>query len=193
MLCYREQSGEGLSLIFLAIWLAGDVTNLLGSLGQNLSTTMVLLAAYYSICDCVRPPQRSRSSSHLAGPADRLQILIFQVFYYRQKRASKPHLYEPRSPSLAPVALESDPLLVSSNEAAEALQLKRQQWRDLLAYAACVTAVVAVAGAAWVISGRQGSVPREREEWNTGAQVVGWMSAFLYRASPPCSCTAENT
>ncbi len=37
--CYVQKSGEGLSLVFLAIWLAGDLTNLLGSFWQQLLPT----------------------------------------------------------------------------------------------------------------------------------------------------------
>lgn len=37
--CYVQKSGEGLSLVFLAIWLAGDLTNLLGSFWQELLPT----------------------------------------------------------------------------------------------------------------------------------------------------------
>jgi hypothetical protein len=38
---YRRKSGDGLSMTFLVIWLAGDVFNLLGVIMQNLLVTMV--------------------------------------------------------------------------------------------------------------------------------------------------------
>lgn len=48
---YVSQSGDGLSTVFLFIWLAGDSTNLIGSLLQGLLPTMSYLAAYYLACD----------------------------------------------------------------------------------------------------------------------------------------------
>ncbi|CEI97591.1 Putative FAFR605Cp [Rhizopus microsporus] len=38
---YRRKSGDGLSMTFLVIWLAGDVFNLLGVIMQDLLVTMV--------------------------------------------------------------------------------------------------------------------------------------------------------
>lgn len=38
---YTRKSGDGLSMTFLVIWLAGDVFNLLGVIMQDLLVTMV--------------------------------------------------------------------------------------------------------------------------------------------------------
>lgn len=43
---FRRRSGEGLSLSFLIIWLAGDVFNVLGAILQHVLPTMVILAVY---------------------------------------------------------------------------------------------------------------------------------------------------
>ncbi|KAG0319669.1 hypothetical protein BG000_003809, partial [Podila horticola] len=48
---YKRQSGESLSLVFLYIWLAGDIMNLIGALMMNLLLTMRILAWYYAIAD----------------------------------------------------------------------------------------------------------------------------------------------
>lgn len=63
-LTYTTQSGEGISALFLAIWLAGDLTNLLGAVWQDLLPTMIVLALYYTVCDVVlifqvRAPERT--------------------------------------------------------------------------------------------------------------------------------------
>ncbi|KAG0234121.1 hypothetical protein BGW42_006861 [Actinomortierella wolfii] len=42
---YKRQSGESLSLVFLYIWLAGDVMNLVGAIMENLLLTMIALIA----------------------------------------------------------------------------------------------------------------------------------------------------
>ncbi|KAG0356559.1 hypothetical protein BGZ54_000694, partial [Gamsiella multidivaricata] len=60
---YKRQSGESLSLIFLYIWLAGDIMNLIGATMDNLLLTMRVLAWYYTIADVA---------------------LIAQIFYYRR-------------------------------------------------------------------------------------------------------------
>ncbi|KAF9973029.1 hypothetical protein BGZ73_003760 [Actinomortierella ambigua] len=60
---YKRQSGESLSLVFLYIWLAGDIMNLVGAIMEDLLLTMRVLAWYYTIADIA---------------------LIAQVFYYRR-------------------------------------------------------------------------------------------------------------
>ncbi|KAI8352521.1 PQ loop repeat-domain-containing protein [Blakeslea trispora] len=62
---YRRKSGDGLSMTFLVIWLAGDVFNLLGVIMQDLLVTMFVLALYYTVAD---------------------MGLIWQVIYYRRTR-----------------------------------------------------------------------------------------------------------
>jgi hypothetical protein len=42
---YTRKSGDGLSMTFLVIWLAGDVFNLLGVIMQDLLVTMVKIKA----------------------------------------------------------------------------------------------------------------------------------------------------
>ncbi|KAM0790300.1 hypothetical protein ACM66B_005601 [Microbotryomycetes sp. NB124-2] len=174
-LCVVQQSGEGLSLVFLIIWLAGDLTNLLGAVWQGLLPTMILLALYYTACDV---------------------ILIFQVFYYRRKRALYPHLYsslpsdDPASSaslsnghSVAPT--EHDPLLSAYSAHGPSEQdfdPQVKKFRNVLSYVGGLLFVVAIGFAAWWMST---DVPegRRKEVWDTKAQVVGWISAFLYLGS----------
>lgn len=59
---FRRGSAEGLSLLFLIIWLAGDVFNVLGAVMQGVLPTMTILAVYYTLADIV---------------------LLVQCFYYR--------------------------------------------------------------------------------------------------------------
>ncbi|WVR05887.1 hypothetical protein IAU60_002913 [Kwoniella sp. DSM 27419] len=100
---YQLQSGEGLSVPFIVLWLLGDITNLFGGMLAGLLPTMIILAVYYTICDL---------------------ILLFQVYYYRRHPSpastthtdpedeSTPLLPEPRQPKpLLPPALEYPILL----------------------------------------------------------------------------------
>ncbi|CAG8600557.1 1866_t:CDS:2, partial [Dentiscutata heterogama] len=61
---YKRKSSYSVSLIFLYIWLAGDLLNLTGSILQDLLPTTIYLAAYYVLSDIV---------------------IILQVYYYRRK------------------------------------------------------------------------------------------------------------
>ena len=45
---YQLQSGEGLSVTFIVLWLLGDITNLFGGLLANLLPTIVVIAVYVS-------------------------------------------------------------------------------------------------------------------------------------------------
>lgn len=50
---FRRESSEGLSLMFIVLWLAGDVFNVLGAVLQGVLPTMVILAVYYTLADVV--------------------------------------------------------------------------------------------------------------------------------------------
>ena len=52
---FRRQSADGLSLLFLVVWLAGDVFNILGAVLQDVLPTMVCPASPFL------PFQRSSS------------------------------------------------------------------------------------------------------------------------------------
>ncbi|WWD17871.1 hypothetical protein CI109_102315 [Kwoniella shandongensis] len=101
---YQLQSGEGLSVPFIVLWLLGDITNLFGGVLAKLLPTVIILAVYYTICDI---------------------ILLIQVYYYRRHPSpaarthvstddeTTPLLPEPRQPKpLLPPTLEY-PLLLS--------------------------------------------------------------------------------
>ncbi|OCK82117.1 PQ-loop-domain-containing protein [Lepidopterella palustris CBS 459.81] len=50
---FRRDSAEGLSVLFIAVWLAGDVFNILGAVLQGVLPTMIILAVYYTFADLV--------------------------------------------------------------------------------------------------------------------------------------------
>ncbi|KAJ9243680.1 hypothetical protein DTO207G8_7413 [Paecilomyces variotii] len=59
---FRRSSADGLSVLFVVVWLAGDVFNILGAVLQGVLPTMTILAVYYTLADIV---------------------LLGQCFYYR--------------------------------------------------------------------------------------------------------------
>ncbi|GEQ69791.1 hypothetical protein JCM33374_g3465 [Metschnikowia sp. JCM 33374] len=50
---FRRKSSDGLSLMFIVLWLAGDVFNVLGAVLQGVLPTMIILAVYYTLADIV--------------------------------------------------------------------------------------------------------------------------------------------
>ncbi|KAK4992144.1 hypothetical protein LTR50_001322 [Elasticomyces elasticus] len=59
---YQRSSADSLSIVFVVVWLLGDVFNILGAVLQGVLPTMIVLAIYYTLADAV---------------------LLGQCFYYR--------------------------------------------------------------------------------------------------------------
>ncbi|KAF8627500.1 hypothetical protein AX17_006311 [Amanita inopinata Kibby_2008] len=77
---YTLQSGDGLSVLFVLVWLLGDLCNLLGAVLANLLPTIITLGLYYTLCDL---------------------ILLGQIYYYRWKRNCIAPQREEQQPLLA--------------------------------------------------------------------------------------------
>lgn len=153
---------------------------MLGSLWQGLIPTVILVALYYTICDC---------------------ILLFQVFYYRRKRRVHPELYAPgsgpvvSSDGLAPVEpafpcttsqSEQTPLLSAFSAAGpsdEPLSPALQRTKDVISYAGGFILILVVGLIAYAAGKKSAKQGRTEEVWDTSAQIVGWISAFLYLGS----------
>lgn len=84
---FRRSSADGLSLVFVIIWLLGDVFNVLGSVLQGVLPTMTILAVYYNLADIV---------------------LLGQCFYYRGFSLSNAPL-DKSTPSNDEEAVEEEP------------------------------------------------------------------------------------
>ncbi|CAO3682016.1 unnamed protein product [Rhizopus stolonifer] len=84
---YRRKSGDGLSMTFLVIWLAGDIFNLLGVIMQDLLVTMFFLALYYTVAD---------------------MGLIWQVIYYQQNHSTDDESVSETSRLIQPKRVQRD-------------------------------------------------------------------------------------
>ena len=93
---FRRGSADGLSLIFIIVWLLGDVFNILGAVLQGVLPTMTILAVYYTLADIV---------------------LLGQCFYYRGFTLSDPPTKPAISHQADEEATEESPLLASPNRA----------------------------------------------------------------------------
>ena len=50
---FQRGSSDGLSLQFLAVWLLGDIFNVVGAVLQGVRPTMIILAIYFTVADVV--------------------------------------------------------------------------------------------------------------------------------------------
>ncbi|PWN48349.1 PQ-loop-domain-containing protein [Violaceomyces palustris] len=165
---YVAKSADGLSITFVIIWLAGDALNAAGALVQGLLWTMIILALYYCLCDCV---------------------LIYQYWYY-----GKYYLHGVRIAQSTGEADERTPLVVERVATISEDEAKAEQeasWkRQTLMYAVASLAVIATGVTAWYVAerttsdgGKGGSHDKEPVGWRWDAQLYGWASALLYLSS----------
>ncbi|KAI1793249.1 PQ-loop-domain-containing protein [Ganoderma leucocontextum] len=160
---YQLQSGEGLSLGFIVIWLIGDICNFSGAIIAGLLPTIILLGIYYSVCDAT---------------------LLAQIYYYRWKRAHRgtPFLVT-EDPTLSVLYDEASPLLPGGDRSEEPYP-RRPVWQEALKYVAALLFVFGVGVVAWGVEKwtRKGTPPSNPEdevaEWRS--QVLGWISAALF-------------
>lgn len=181
---FHRKSAEGLSLMFVILWLAGDVFNLVGAMLQGLLPTMILLAAYYTLADI---------------------ILLIQCLWYGTEEKVDPVHLSPANPInesvLQDVFNEEQPLLPHANrrlqenvntddfQALGALMNVQHQstskryFNDTL----IVSAVVFGGFVSWYVS--YCNNPKQSEPYdpdlsmNWLAQLFGYLSAVLYLGS----------
>ena len=173
---YTLQSGRGLSVLFVLIWLVGDVFSLAGGLIAQLVPTAIILATYVSFMNLIRQIVRRTPLPQYVF-CDTL--LLLQIYYYRWKN---PHADEAplhgREPS------EDTPLLENP------IKFKRTScWsmeNEVFRCSLNLVFVFVAGTIAWAIDLkiRGHSIPKEPEgilEWRS--QILGWVSAVLFRAS----------
>lgn len=179
---FYRKSAEGLSLLFVVLWLAGDIFNLLGALLQHLLPTMIILAAYYTVADIV---------------------LLLQCLFYGQNESVDPVHLSPANPLnenvLEDVFHERQPLLHGQDaehfyvenpaDESENLQIdKSGSWtaREYVMNLLIVSSVILAGFVSWYISYAKNpdqSLPKPDLSINILAQFFGYLSAALYLGS----------
>ncbi|KAF1346351.1 PQ-loop-domain-containing protein [Lizonia empirigonia] len=180
---YKSGSADGISLVFLAIWFIGDVTNLAGALWAGLVPTVIALAMYFCVADL---------------------ILIAQCVYYNTKNARR----EARKTSLQSSTSAEAPLLGrrdSSNiglpgshrRDSQASRRRRasslptildvdDQPSEWLKNTLIIAGVMAVGAASWAIAWMSGvwvpqpTSPSSSPPIALGAEALGYASALCY-------------
>ncbi|KAL9019629.1 MAG: hypothetical protein Q9185_003094 [Variospora sp. 1 TL-2023] len=186
---FRRGSADGLSLVFIAIWLLGDVFNIVGTVLQGVIPTMTILAVYYTFADAV---------------------LLGQCLYYR---GFTPSDAQPSSneDTIADEANEESPLLSDANTRGRSssrpavadaeLSLSKHSTSTLRTILFNTTALILVCAAGvagWAVSmgSARSKYPQQGQDTSTittmeseavrfdlWGQVFGYLSAVLYLGS----------
>lgn len=184
---FCRKSANGLSLLFIILWLAGDIFNLLGAVMQHLLWTMIILAGYYTVADIV---------------------LLFQCkFYGTDNKIDAVHL-SPVNPSnengLWDIINERQPLLIidtptesvtglSTQEQVKAIDKKHKtshlyqnRLKSYVINIILVFTVIMAGFLSWYISYIKNPNPVTpgidlKMDWL--AQTFGYLSAVLYLGS----------
>lgn len=189
---YRQSSADGISITFLLVWMAGDITNLAGALWADLVPTVIALAIYFCFADAV---------------------LLSQCFYYntlnaRRERkrsiaAAENHVVDESAPLLAEQqdnlglpgsrrrsSAASRRRTRSSAERSNSLANILEEGQGSTAWLknTLSVAIILIAGAAgWAIAWRAGAWKPTPENVSdggrhmpVGAEVLGYASAVCY-------------
>ncbi|KAK7469302.1 putative vacuolar membrane transporter [Stygiomarasmius scandens] len=158
---YSLQTGEGLSIVFVIIWLLGDLCNVTGAILAHLLPTVIILGFYVnSMCDI---------------------ILLVQIYYYRWKHRHY------RVTSSRELTGERSPLLPNGNTRNQNQTVSTKI--HLLRYAGALLFVIVTGILAWWIGSKVKSPEENHNEDDESAarkwaiQILGWTSAVLYLGS----------
>lgn len=181
---FIRRSAEGVSLLFVILWLAGDVANVIGAVLQGVLSTMIILAFYYTFADI---------------------ILLWQCLAYGHDKGSD---VDPIHLSPANPLSEDEPLLetVLSHDSLRNQELEDEEaqgrFNDLdgsnltsnfanervreIFYNLIMVLLVILAGfAGWFFEDKsEGPPPKDTDLiYNPMAQFFGWLCTFLYLGS----------
>lgn len=162
---FVRKSSEGLSLMFIILWLAGDVFNVLGSALQGVLPTMIILAVYYTLADVV---------------------LLWQCLNYGHKSLADLIHLSPANPFDGDVI--EHVLSREEDEEEEAARKALSPVKNFFFKLLLVTLVIASGLVGWYISYVKNYYKYKHPEEPTMvfdplAQFFGWLCAVLYLGS----------
>ncbi|CAH0039145.1 unnamed protein product [Clonostachys solani] len=173
---FKAQSADGLSMMFLIVWVMGDATNLLGAIFTHLAPTAIILPSYFVFADL---------------------ILILQCVYYNTR--NKRRASHSRRAQVAQASEESPLLRRESGYEAHTEPARKHsrdetesqtasQWGSNIS---SLVAVYVVGIAAWFISYKAGAwdsgddkTPSHDDEGQSPLEIagltLGYISAVFY-------------
>ncbi|WFD35866.1 hypothetical protein MCUN1_002734 [Malassezia cuniculi] len=170
---YVLKSSEGLSIWFILIWLGGDTFNLFGGVLQGVLWTMIFLAGYYVFCDL---------------------LLIYQWWYYGKYYRDGKYIGNGTGEEATLLGHDdepsNEPLGSAIAQTYDTLVRVTNGWNShhvaIYKYTAAVVFVIVTGVVAWIRAGVPSNVPKaplDDMPFRWDAQVLGWLSAFLYLSS----------
>lgn len=175
---YVRKSSEGLSLLFVVLWLAGDVFNVLGAILQHVLPTMIILAIYYTLADLILLGQiflygdGSQVDPVHLSPANPLSENIFDEVLGDQESQS--------TTSIQYSQLEQGG--VSNTKQSNKKSRKRTLIESSLIFFVILSGIIG-----WYISYNpdqdQDGDDDDELKFDFLAQFFGWLSAILYLGS----------
>lgn len=181
---FYRKSAEGLSLLFVVLWLAGDIFNLLGAMLQHLLPTMIILAAYYTVADivllwqCLFYGHEERVDPVHLSPANPINENVLQdVFNERQPLL---HHHKPATTASAESSSRETTAVATAGNA-DASGVGSYVWNTLI-----VGGVILCGFLSWYASYTNNPDPIHIEPdltMNWLAQAFGYLSAVLYLGS----------
>lgn len=185
---FTRKSSEGLSLMFIVLWLAGDVFNVLGSILQGVLPTMIILAIYYTLADilllwqCLNYGHSSKADLIHLSPANPFDEDTIEQVLSREGGGQY---------SNTDTENESDTLLGNSDgngDINEEANNDKSGFKNFLFQLLMVTLVVLSGLIGWYISYVKNFYKYKHPEspklvFDPLAQFFGWLCAILYLGS----------
>ncbi|CDO92824.1 unnamed protein product [Kluyveromyces dobzhanskii CBS 2104] len=183
---FYRKSAEGLSLMFVVLWLAGDIFNLLGAMLQHLLPTMIILAAYYTIADiilliqCLFYGQDGPVDPVHLSPANPMNENVLQDVFHERQPLLTGQAHNERNVYVEAPSSASETTSLSAKKSAEGA------FKSQLLNFVIVFSVILAGFLSWYISYIKNPHQKEPEldlHMNWLAQSFGYLSAVLYLGS----------
>lgn len=198
---FARHSSEGLSLLFVILWLLGDVFNVIGAILQGVLPTMIILAIYYTLADIVLlwqclhygdgkkekvdPIHLSPANPLNAETEPLLESVLSNEFHHHHHHH---HNNEVDTSAALEVVMDDDEEEIEDDDESSISISPKSE----LAYNLIMVSLVILAGfGGWYFGGSGSSdtpsPPKDDSDYlndfNPLAQVFGWLCAFLYLGS----------
>jgi hypothetical protein len=187
---YKQGSADGISLVFLAVWFIGDITNLAGALWAGLVPTVIALAIYFCFADLILITQclyynviNSRKARKASTRSNQTTDSAEQPLLRRRDSIGLPGSYRRRSSAASRRHRES----INRTDSLASIIEEETGGKEWVKNALSIIGVCAVGAAGWAIAWKTGvwkPTPLGNEGGTTevalGATILGYVSAVCY-------------
>ncbi|KAF2087566.1 PQ-loop-domain-containing protein [Saccharata proteae CBS 121410] len=203
---FRRRSADGLSVVFIVVWLAGDVFNIIGAVLQRVLPTMIILAIYYTLADIVllgqcfyykgftlkdKIPERPETQNGTAAPTEHSALLGDGTVRQRPARISDSERRSSFSSFTERLLHDGTHLspatpLVDTTTAPQ--PTRTSTIRSILLNLIAVLLVIAAGFLGWLLTTPARDSPSterapDKLEFSIGGQINGYLCCLLYLGS----------